>query len=447
MKADTVILAAGHGTRMKSDLAKILHPISGRPMIQWVIDACRQAVAGRKTLVVGPEVEEIREEIEGDVEFAIQRDRLGTAHAVQQAEGSVSGDELVLVVNGDLALITAESLAQLVETQFDHDGPFTLLSAVSDEPRGFGRLIRDEKGSVVAIQEAAHATPEQLAIKELNVGAYCFQADWLWANLPKLDKSPKGEYYLTDLVELAAAAGLSVASSPVSEPEETIGINTRVHLAQAEKAMRARINRRWMEAGVTMQDPERTYIEPEVELAKDVTILANCQLIGSTRVGAHSVIGPNSTIRDSQIGKRCEIMASTIEEAVLEDEVDVGPYSHMREGAYLESGVHIGNYGEVKNSRLARGVKMGHFSYLGDATVGEDVNIGAGTITCNYDGEKKNPTIIEEGAFIGSDTMLVAPVKIGAGARTGAGSVVTKDVPPGRIAVGVPARVIRKTEE
>jgi bifunctional UDP-N-acetylglucosamine pyrophosphorylase/glucosamine-1-phosphate N-acetyltransferase len=201
-----------------------------------------------------------------------------------------------------------------------------------------------------------------------------------------------------------------------------------------------------MRAGVTMQDPDATYIEAGVELASDVTLLANCQLRGQTRIGSHTVIGPNSMVQDSQIGEGCRIEASVVEGAVLEDEVDVGPFSHMRQGAYLERGVHVGNYGEVKNSRLARGVKMGHFSYLGDATVGEDVNIGAGTITCNYDGRKKNPTEIEAGAFIGSDTMLVAPVKIGARARTGAGSVVTKDVPPDSVAVGIPARVIRKSK-
>lgn len=447
MNVNALILAAGHGTRMKSDLPKMLHPLLGRPMLQWVIDACRQAVDGDVAVVVGPEGDEIRRAMRGDLSYVVQKERLGTAHAAMQAEGTLGDEGLVLVVNGDLALLTAESLNLLVEKQRSNPGPFTLMSAQSDEPRGFGRLIRDQEGRLVAIQEAAHATPEQLAIKELNVGAYCFKAEWLWRHLPALEKSPKGEYYLTDLLALAVEQEEPVASSPVVSLEETIGINNRLHLAQAERAMRRRVNEAWLEAGVTMQDPEATYIEAGVELAPDVTLLANCQLTGDTRIGAHSIIGPNSMIHDSIIGERCEVKASVVEGAVLENEVDIGPYSHMREGAYLESGVHVGNYGEVKNSRLARGVKVGHFSYLGDATIGEDVNIGAGTITCNYDGRQKNPTEIGAGAFIGSDTMLVAPVKIGANARTGAGAVVTKDVPAGTMAVGIPARVIRKLSE
>lgn len=444
MKIKTVILAAGLGTRMKSDLPKMLHPILGKPMLQWVVDSCLKAAGGEVIVVVGPQADQIRQSVQGDVEFVVQAQRLGTAHAVQQAAKAVGDEGLVLVVNGDLALLQAETISRLVQSQREHEGPFSLLTARSAEPRGFGRLLRNADGQLLAIVEAAHATPEQLAIEELNVGAYCFRADWLWPNLAKLEKSPKGEYYLTDLVALAADQGEAIGTSAVSDWDETIGVNTRVHLAEAEGAMRRRINRQWMEAGVTMQDPAATYIEPSVELAADVTLLANCHLSGQTKIGAHSTIGPNSIIRDSQIGQRCEIQASVIEGAVLEDEVDVGPYSHMRSGAYLERGVHVGNYGEVKNSRLARGVKMGHFSYIGDATIGEDVNIGAGTITCNFDGDKKNPTEIEAGAFIGSDTMLVAPVKIGAGARTGAGSVVTKDVPAGSVAVGIPARVIRK---
>ena len=446
MNTKTVILAAGLGTRMNSELPKMLHPILGKPMLQWVVDTCLEAVDGEVIVVVGPEAERIRQGLRADVEYVVQEQRLGTAHATQQAQAAVGDSGLVLVVNGDLALLQAETLSGLVETQRDNQGPFSLLTANSDDPRGFGRLLRDKSGKLLAIQEAAHATPEQLAIKELNVGAYCFQADWLWPNLATLDKSPKGEYYLTDLVALASDQGAAIGSSTVSNWDETIGVNTRVHLAEAEAAMRQRINQLWMEAGVTMQDPATTYIEPTVELASDVTLLANCQLHGRTSIGSHSIIGPNSIIRDSRVGQHCEIQASVIEKAVLEDEVDIGPYSHMRSGTYLERGVHIGNYGEVKNSRLARGVKMGHFSYIGDATIGEDVNIGAGTITCNYDGEKKNPTEIEAGAFIGSDTMLVAPVKIGAGARTGAGSVVTKDVPAGSVAVGIPARVIRRLD-
>ncbi len=444
MNCRALVLAAGHGTRMKSQTPKMLHPLLGRPMLQWVVDACREATGGAVTIVVGPEAADIREGLQGDVSFVVQEERLGTGHAALQAAQVLETVDLVLLVNGDLALVRPGTLARLIERQKEHEGPFTLLAARSSSPRGFGRLIRDEEGRPQRIQEAAHASPEELALKELNVGAYCFRGEWLWENLPRLDLSPKGEYYLTDLVALAADGGEVVATVEVDDMSETVGINNRVHLAEAESTLRDRINRRWMLAGITMQDPVTTYIAAEVELAQDVVLLANTHLEGDTWIGPGTIVGPNSVVRDSSIGARCEIQASVVEGAVLGDEVDVGPFSHLRSGARLENGVHVGNYGEVKNSHLGAGVKMGHFSYLGDATVGEGTNIGAGTITCNYDGKQKHQTEIGARAFIGSDTMLVAPVKIGRGARTGAGAVVTKDVPDGSVAVGVPARVIRK---
>ncbi|MEJ2563489.1 MAG: DapH/DapD/GlmU-related protein [Anaerolineales bacterium] len=291
------------------------------------------------------------------------------------------------------------------------------------------------------------ATPEQLAIEELNVGAYAARAEWLWDQLSELPLSPKGEYYLTDLVMLAAKAGQPVGSAEVGDLSEVIGINNRLHLAEAEAALRTRINRRWMLAGVTLVDPQTAYIGPDVEIGNDTLILPNTHLQGKTVVGSRCRLGPNTILRDTAIGNGCEVTASVLEGAVLEDDVDVGPFAHLRSGARLCRGVHMGNFGEVKNSTLKAGVKMGHFSYVGDTMVGESTNIGAGTITCNYDGERKHPTEIGAEAFIGSDTMLVAPVKIGAKARTGAGSVVTRDVPDGAVAVGVPARVVRKPDK
>lgn len=444
MNCDAVVLAAGHGTRMNSSLPKVLHPLLGRPMLQWVIDACEQATARKVTVVVGPQADEVRATAAGEVQFVVQRERLGTGHAAQQAQADLAGAPLVLVVSADMPLLRSETLARLIKTQTENDGPLTMLTAHSDSPRGFGRVVRDDQEHIQRVVEAAHATPQQLAIRELNVGAYCVAAEWLWQELPQLELSPKGEYYITDLVEAAAAAGESVQAVAVESMSETIGVNTRVHLAEAEAALQRRVNEAWMRAGVTMQDPATTYIGPEVELAQDVVLLANTHLQGRTTVDRGSTIGPNSRVRDARIGADCVVESSVVEEAVLEDKVEIGPFSHLRTGAYLEEGVHMGNYGEVKNSRLGRGVRMGHFSYIGDATIGADVNIGAGTITCNYDGEQKHATEIEEGAFIGSDTMLVAPLRIGKAARTGAGAVVTKDVPAGTIAVGVPARVIRK---
>ncbi|HEX9796716.1 MAG TPA: bifunctional UDP-N-acetylglucosamine diphosphorylase/glucosamine-1-phosphate N-acetyltransferase GlmU [Anaerolineales bacterium] len=442
---EAVVLAAGHGTRMKSATPKVLHPLLGQPMLQWVVEACRQATGRPVTLVVGADSDGIREAVSGDVRFAVQAEQLGTGHALRQTQGTFA-DEVnqLLVVNADLALLTAETLVRLIEAQSEGDSAFSLLTARSSQGRGFGRLIRDQDGHLLQILEAAHATDEQLAIDELNVGVYCFDVAWLWDHLPKIEPSPKGEYYLTDLVEIAGRQGASMLAVELDDLDQTIGINNRVHLAEAEAALRHRLNQRWMLAGVTLQDPNSTFIGPRVELAQDVVILANTHLEGATTVGEATRIGPNSIVRDSRIGSRCRIEASVVEGAVLENDIDVGPFSHLRKGAHLEDRVHIGNYGEVKNSRLGRGVKMGHFSYMGDATVGADANIGAGTITCNFDGKQKHDTEIGEGAFIGSDTMLVAPVKIGKGARTGAGAVVTKDVPDGSIAVGVPARVIRK---
>ena len=274
-----------------------------------------------------------------------------------------------------------------------------------------------------------------------------FNATWLWEALPRIPLSPKGEYYLTDLVGLAVGDGLAVEAIVVEDTQETIGINTRVHLAEAEGIMRQRINRAWMEQGVSMVDPSATYIEPGVQIGRDTIIWPNTYLHGVTRIGEDCIVGPDAIVRECQIGDGCKIVASVLEGAVLEDEVEIGPYSHLRKGAHLAQGVHLGNFGEVKESYLGPRSKMGHFSYIGDTKIGADVNIGAGTVTCNYDGVRKNPTEIGDGAFIGSDTMLVAPVKVGDHAQTGAGAVVTKDVAPGTLVVGMPARAIRKLRE
>ena len=316
-----------------------------------------------------------------------------------------------------------------------------MLTVVTDDPRGFGRVVRDVAGQVAAIVEESDCTPEQLAIRELNAAVYCFNATWLWENLPHLQASPKGEYYLTDMIGMAIAQGRSVNAVVCSDASQLLGINTRVHLAEAERVLRERINRQWMEAGVTMLDPATTYIEPLVIIGPDTTILPNTFLQGKTTIGSGCRIGPSSVIENGQVGNGCIVTMSVLEDAVMEDESNIGPFGHLRKGARLCRGAHMGNFGEMKNSTLGPGSKMGHFSYLGDAKVGANVNIGAGTITCNFDGERKHPTVIEDDVFIGSDSMLVAPVRIGKGAKTGAGSVVTRDVPAGAVVYGVPARV------
>lgn len=444
MKISAILLAAGQGTRMKSRLPKVLHPVAGLPMIEHALRAVRAASTETPVVVIGHGAELVQKTVQG-VEFALQAEQLGTAHAVLQAEPLLRGKtDLVIVCYADMPLLRAESLQRLVKTQQANDGPMTMMTVIADDPRGFGRVVRSAQGDVQAIVEESQATSQQLAIKELNVGAYCFRADWLWDALHRIPMSPKGEYYLTDTVGLAVQQGLAVQAITIENLDEAIGINTRIHLSEAEAIMRRRINQTHMLAGVTIVDPASTYIEASVTIGQDTVIWPNTYLHGQTQIGENCQIGPNTIVRDSKIGNGCKVLAAVMEGATLEDDVDMGPFARLRKGAHLAQGVHMGNFGEVKDSYLGPGVKMGHFSYIGNAHIGANTNIGAGTITCNYDGQKKHPTQIGQDVFIGSDTMLVAPVTLGNRARTGAGAVVTKDVPDDSLAVGVPARVIKK---
>ena len=448
MESSAIILAAGQGTRMRSSLPKVLHYLLGRPLIDYAIETACKVTGSKPVVVIGHGAEQVRQAVGEAAVCVLQEPQLGTGHAVQQAQTALQGQaDLVLVTYADMPLLTAHTLQRMLTLQQAHDGPLTMLSVLAEHPRGFGRVVRSPSGQVQAIVEEAQATPEQLAIHELNSGVYCFNAAWLWEALPRIPLSPKGEYYLTDLVGIAVSEGYSVQAVVAEDPLELIGINTRVHLAETEALLRQRINREWMLAGVTLVDPATTYIEPGVAIGQDTIILPNTHLKGSTVIGEHCEIGPNTMISHSQVGSYCTILASVLEKATLENHVDIGPFAHLRKGAHLAEGVHMGNFGEVKNSYLGPGTKMGHFSYLGDATIGEEVNIGAGTITCNFDGVRKNPTQIGNGVFIGSDTMLVAPVTLGDGARTGAGAVVTKNVQPDTLVVGVPARAIRKLKK
>ncbi|MFM8876166.1 MAG: bifunctional UDP-N-acetylglucosamine diphosphorylase/glucosamine-1-phosphate N-acetyltransferase GlmU [Anaerolineae bacterium] len=448
MKITAVLLAAGQGTRMKSSLPKVLHPVAGKPMIWHALQAIQNSTTEKPVVVVGHGAEKVTEYLGDSAQTVLQEPQLGTGHAVMQAETLLRGKtDLVVVCYADMPLLRGETLQKLVETQKQNKGPISLLTVVADDPRGFGRIIRKEDGTVTAIVEEYVATPDQLQVKELNVGGYCFDANWLWDALHRIPKNPKkGEYYLTDTVELAVQDGLSVHATVMDDLEETIGVNTRVHLSDVEVAMRRRINQLHMLNGVTMIDPASAYIEADVVIGRDTVIMPNTFLFGKTEVGEGNVIGPNTIIRNSKVGNGCKILASDIESAVLENDVDMGPFARLRKGAHLGNHVHMGNFGEVKDSYLAEGVKMGHFSYIGNAQIGSNTNIGAGTITCNYDGEKKHVTEIGEDVFIGSDTMLVAPVKLGNGARTGAGAIVTKNVPEDTLVVGMPARAIRKLE-
>jgi len=442
-----VVLAAGAGTRMKSRTPKVLHPVCGKAMLAYPVEALRRAGLRRILVVVSPQTQEGARALLGtSVDYVRQDHPLGTGHALLQAKGSLGGVENLLVLNGDLPLIRPDTLLRLMEAHRRAGAAVTILTSTSCPPEGMGRVLRDASGRVVGIVEEVEATSTQRDNPEVNGGAYCLRAPWAWPALGSLQPRAKGEVYLTDLVAQAASQG-QVVEGCATDGWEVQGINDRLQLARVEGMMRARIRERWMLEGVTMMDPASTFIDADVHIGQDTVIYPNTMLLGRTRVGEACHIGPTTVVRDSSVGNGCRITASFLEEATLEDGSDVGPFSHLRPGAWLGPGVHVGNFAEVKNSRLGRGTLMGHFSYVGDATIGERVNIGAGTITCNFDGVRKNQTVVEDGAFIGSDTMLVAPVKVGAGAATGAGAVVTRDIPPHTLAVGVPARVVRQLRE
>jgi bifunctional UDP-N-acetylglucosamine pyrophosphorylase/glucosamine-1-phosphate N-acetyltransferase len=441
-----VVLAAGQGTRMKSARPKVVHEVAGEPMIRHVLAAARQLDPARIAVVIGYGADQVRAAVGDGVEFIVQAEQLGTGHAVLQTRDGLAGAaETVMVLYGDTPLITPQSLRRLLEHHQATQPALTALTCHMPDPTGYGRVLRGAEGRVLGVVEEAVATPEQRALPESNMGFYCFDDGWLWGHLVRLPLSPKGEYYLTDVVEIAVREGAPVETVLADDPVEVQGINTRMQLAEAEARLRDRIRQRWMLDGVTLTDPATAWIDTSVEIGADTVIYPNTYLKGRTVVGCECQIGPNVWIEDSTLGNRCQVRFSVFEGTTLEDEVDVGPFAHLRKGAHLGRGVHMGNFGEVKNASLGPGTKMGHFSYIGDATIGEDVNIGAGTVTCNFDGERKHRTVIEDGAFIGSDTMLVAPVQIGAGAKTGAGSVVTHDVPAGAVVYGVPARVQKVT--
>ena len=434
---------------MVSRLPKALHLVGGRPLITYALDLAKLCSDVDPTVIVGHGEQALRQTIGRAANLVVQDQQLGTGHALLQAADSLrTKAELILVWAADMPLLHVDTLTSVVARQRENMGPLSMVTVVADDARGFGRVVRDdEEGCVRTVVEQDHLTDKQRVIREMNVGVYCFEANWLWAQLPDILPSLNGEYYLTDLVGTAANQGHAIGTIMITDESEAIGVNTRVHLAQAENALRERVNRDWMERGVTITDSATTYIESGVTIGQDTTILPNTHLLGQTMVGEGCVIGPNSVVRDTTMASRCRVECSVLDHAVLENDVHVGPFGHLRRGAYLDEGVHMGNFGEVKNSRLGPGVKIGHFSYIGDASVGARTNIGAGTITCNFGmDKKKHKTEIGQDAYIGSDSLLVAPVTVGRRSHTGAGAVVTKDVPDDSLVVGAPARVIKREE-
>jgi bifunctional UDP-N-acetylglucosamine pyrophosphorylase/glucosamine-1-phosphate N-acetyltransferase len=445
-----VVLAAGEGTRMKSSVPKVLHPLCGRPMLLHVIKALEELDLERIVVVVGHASEQViktlQRETEVPLEFVEQRVQRGTGDAVSVGL-TVFPDDLdeegdIIVVPGDTPLLRSETLAGLCQEHDESGAAASVLTARLPDPTGYGRIVRGKDARVEAIVDHWDATEEERAIDEVNTSIYCFRRGLLAPSLRRLSpENTQGEYYLTDAIAVLRQAGHKVIAMESPEVAEALGVNDQVQLAEAELALRSRINRRWMAEGVRMTDPLRTYVDADVTLASDVELLPGVVLEGSTTVGEGSVIGPASRLVDTVVGKGATVTYSVATEAEIGDGVTVGPFTHLRPGTRLGEASKAGSFVEIKSSTVAAGAKVPHLAYVGDAEVGEGANVGAGTITANYDGLAKHRTRIGPHAHIGSNTVLVAPVEVGEGAYTGAGAVVTGDVPAGALAKGVPARV------
>jgi bifunctional UDP-N-acetylglucosamine pyrophosphorylase/glucosamine-1-phosphate N-acetyltransferase len=446
-----IVLAAGKSTRMKSNLAKVLHPIMGKPMLAYVLDTLQDLPLASTMVVVGHQAEAVQARFaDYPVRFVMQEPQLGTGHAVQIAVAAMPSDyATVVVLCGDVPLLRAETLRQLYQRHQASGAVATVLTVELTDPGSYGRIVKDEQGQVLKIVEARDATPAELSIREINTGVYCFQLPFLRDALPTLrPDNDQGELYLTDLLAAARQRGLPVASLLTTDQESFQGINTRVELAAVTARVRQQINERHMLAGVTLIDPATTYIEAGVVIGADTVIYPNCYLQGKTVIGEACLLEPHVKITDSAIGPRVHIkMGTIVTESQVAADVQLGPYAHLRPQSDIREKAKVGNFVETKKTVLHPGAKANHLTYLGDAIIGEKVNVGAGTITCNYDGKHKYQTTIEAGAFIGSNSALVAPVTIGAGAYVGAGSVITADVPPGKLAIARGRQVIKEIKK
>jgi bifunctional UDP-N-acetylglucosamine pyrophosphorylase/glucosamine-1-phosphate N-acetyltransferase len=446
---NVLVMAAGLGTRMKSNRAKVLHELGGRPLIAHVVRTAQ--LLGPKTIlvVVGHQAEEVEKAVLAEVgelgSFAVQAQQRGTGDAVESARQQLeNSDSLVLLLSGDVPLIRAETLQKLIEHHRATSAVCTILGVRLENPTGYGRIIRDEQGGFAKIVEQKDASEDERKVREINSGIYCFESKDLFAALKRVEpKNQQGEYYLTDVAEILKSGGGKVEVFSHTDPREVSGINTRADLAEFENLLRRNAIRRLMiESGVTFIDPSHVYISSEAEIGRDTVIHPDVTIEGQTVVGENCVIRSGARITNSRLGDNVTVKDhSIIVDSEVNSNCSVGPFAHLRMNAVLEEKATVGNFVEVKKSRLKRGTKAMHLTYLGDATIGERTNIGAGTVTCNYDGKHKHETVIEDDVKIGSDTMLVAPVRVGARSVTGAGSVVTKDVPPDSLVAGVPAKV------
>jgi len=435
-KVAVVVLAAGKGKRMKSDVPKVVHLLCGRPVVGFALDAVNDIGPGEVVLVVSPASEMVREAAGPDIHCVEQPEPLGTGHAVQVALKEIGPEfEEIIVIPGDSPLISGATLQALLDSRRGEDAAAAMMTVELEDPSGYGRVIRDADGNVKRVVEEADASEEERAVKEINACTYAFERSRLEPALETLTTdNAQGEYYLTGVVERYVAEGSKVA--PVPSPEyEALGINDRAQMALAEAFIRRKVNGALMAEGVTLVDPDRTYIDYGVEVGRDTVIMPLVFITGGSRIGERCRLGPCTAINDSVVGDRSSVEFSWLDGSEVGEDVNVGPYSRLRPGCRVGPGAKVGSFVEMKKTVVGRGSKVPHLSYIGDAVIGEDVNVGAGSITCNYDGEKKHTTEIDDGAFLGSDTMLIAPVRVGKGAVTGAGSAISEDIPDGSLGI------------
>lgn len=432
-----IILAAGKGTRMKSSLYKVLHQVCGKPMVEHVVDQVVQAKATKTVVIVGFGAEKVQEYLGDRVSYAVQEEQLGTGHAVLQAKDLLEDLEgTTLVVCGDTPLLTAHTFETLMHVHETQQAKATILTAIAQDPTGYGRVIRDEYGNVLRNVEQKDATPEEAAIQEINTGTYCFDNKALFQALQQVtNHNAQGEYYLPDVIGILVSQGEKVAAYPMEDMNEALGVNDRVALSKAEAYMRQRINEHHMKQGVTFIDPLHTYVEASVEIGEDTVIEPGVVLKGKTIIGKGCVIGAHSVIRDSIIEDEVVVTSSNIEEAIMRKASNSGPFAHLRPKAELKERVHIGNFVEVKNAVIGQETKIGHLTYVGDADLGKHINVGCGTIFVNYDGKNKHRSIVGDHVFIGCNSNIVSPVTIQSDAYIAAGSTITKDVPAGALAI------------
>lgn len=446
-KRFAVVLAAGQGTRMKSKLYKVLHPVCGKPMVEHVVDEALKLSLSKLVTIVGHGAEEVKKQLGDKSEYALQAKQLGTAHAVKQAQPFLADEKgVTIVICGDTPLLTAETMEQMLKEHTQREAKATILTAVAEDPTGYGRIIRSENGAVQKIVEHKDASEEERLVTEINTGTYCFDNEALFRAIDQVSNdNAQGEYYLPDVIEILKNEGETVAAYQTGNFQETLGVNDRVALSQAEQFMKERINKRHMQNGVTLIDPLNTYISPDAVIGSDTVIYPGTVLKGEVQIGEDTIIGPHTEIMNSSIGSRTVIKQSVVNHSKVGNDVNIGPFAHIRPDSVIGNEVKIGNFVEIKKTQFGDRSKASHLSYVGDAEVGTDVNLGCGSITVNYDGKNKYLTKIEDGAFIGCNSNLVAPVTVGEGAYVAAGSTVTEDVPGKALAIAR-ARQVNKDD-